>query len=64
MEPKGYRDTLALLWETFPMTLTKQLAADAIGASVSFVDKLLREGKLKRNAGKITLPSVAWYLCS
>ena len=64
MEPKGYRETLALLHKTYPMTLTKISAAEAIGASVSFVDKLIRDGKLKKNDGKITLPSVAWYLCS
>ena len=64
MEPKGYRETLALLNKTYPMTLTKVRAAEAIGASVSFVNKLVREGKLKKNSGKITLPSVAWYLCN
>jgi len=62
-EKPNYRTMLCVLMEQFPNTMTKIEACKALNCSRPFLDKLIRTGKIKYSGGKITIGSIASYLC-
>ena len=63
-EAFGYRETLELLAEKHPMTVTQKDTAKILGCSLSHLkDTIIKKGHIKVVDGKIPLGSIARYIC-
>ena len=62
-EPVGFRDMLAELMKEHPMLLSKTSVCEMLEVSRTYLDKLIREGKITYKDGKVPIGSVARYLC-
>lgn len=65
LEREGYRDTLAFLTTTknLPMLINRKQACEVLGVSRDYLGKLIAKGEIKLSNSKITLGSLARYLC-
>jgi len=58
-----YEGILKLLSEKYPFLLSKVDVAQILGMSRNTLDVKIREGKIKATDGKISIGTVAKYLC-
>ena len=62
-EKEGYREMLAMLCEEHPMLMSKKEACPLLSVSLPHLNKLISQGKIKYDNGKIPIGSIASYLC-
>lgn len=64
-EKQNYREMLGYLAteKGLPLLLTVKQVQETLEVSYGFVTKLIKSGRLKKTDGKITLGSLASYLC-
>lgn len=65
MEKAGYRDMLMFLSETkkLPLLINRGQACEALNVSRDYLAILIKRGDIKLSGSKITLGSMARYLC-
>ncbi len=61
-EREHYRDNLAYLAEKYPLVLQKKQAAEILGCSIEYLNKLICKKAIKEVCGKIPLGTIANYL--
>lgn len=63
-EKANYRDMLLFLKEDgFPLLMDKGYVCKKLGISRPTLDKKIKDGLIKTDEGKITIGSLARYLC-
>ncbi len=63
-EKANYRETLQFLTENgYPLLMQKKDVAEKLGISRPTLDKLIKKGSIKTEAGQIPIGSLASYLC-
>lgn len=62
-EKEGYREILSILLEKYPPTLTRKQTAEALGVSVTHLNRIILNRHITVKDGKIPIGSVASYLC-
>lgn len=64
MEKKNYREMLAHLTDNdIPKVMSKVYVANYLGIGYRTLQRLIKKGLLKDTDGKITIGSLANYLC-
>lgn len=64
MEKRNYRDMLAILLEqNLPKIMDKTFVANYLGIAYNTLQKMIKRGLIKESKGKITIGSLANYLC-
>lgn len=64
MEKRNYRDMLAHLKDNdIPNLMSKVYVAEYLGVGYRTLQKIINKGLLKETNGKITIGSLANYLC-
>lgn len=63
-EKEGYRETLAFLSsQGLPMLIPKRSVRELLGISQPILLNLVKSGKLTESGNRITIGSVARFLC-
>lgn len=63
-EKPNYRDMLQFLYENdFPLVMNKKEVMERLNISSTTLNNLIRRGDIKISENKITIGSLARYLC-